>query len=289
MVLIVLFVGYIGVQFLVLTKQNEYGRLQIVSSPNTNVFLDTVNVGRTPYNQQVKIGAHTIKLIPDHEATATATWQGKITVYKGALSYINRELGNSDITSAGEVFTITKGDAEHKMSGAGEVYVETEPVGAIVYLDTDEKGVAPLLLADIPKGTHELSIYMPGFFRRTQKINIEEYRKVNASIKLAIDQAAQAKAASDSAKLNPKSSTDSAKLSPTPATKDTGKKTVTILQTPTGFLRVRSEPNVDASESARVNPGEKFTVVEEQPNWVKIPYADGKEGWIATQYAKIEE
>jgi hypothetical protein len=289
MVLTGLFIGYIGVQFVVLSKQNEYGRLQIASSPNTNVFLDNINVGRTPYDQKVKIGDHAVKLIPDREATATATWQGKVKVFKNALSYVNRELGNSDITSAGEIFTIIPADVEQRMAGTGQVYVETEPVGAIVYLDTDEKGVAPLVLSEILKGTHELSIYMPGFFRRTQKINVEEYRKVNASIKLAIDQEAQKKAASDSAKLNPKNASDSAKLSPTPTGAKPSKKTAKILQTPTGFLRVRTEPNVNASESARVSPGDTFTVIEEQPNWLKIPYADGKEGWISSQYVKVEE
>lgn len=288
-VLTVLFVGYIGVKFLVLDKQNELGQLQIVSTPNTNVFLDNVNVGRTPYDQKIKIGEYAVKLIPDREASSTATWQGKIRVYKNSLSYISRELGNSDITSAGEIFTITKTDASQKVAGTGEIYVETEPVGAIVYLDNDEKGVAPLLLAEIPKGTHELSVYMPGFFRRTQKVNIEEYRKVNAQIKLAIDEAAQKQQASDSARLNPKPATDSAKLTPSPTGVQAGQKTATILQTPTGFLRVRAEPNVNATESARVNPGEKFTVLEEQANWYKIPYAEGKEGWVASQYVRIEQ
>lgn len=287
-VLTVLFVGYVGVKFLVLDKQNELGQLQIISTPNTNIFLDNVNVGRTPYDQKIKIGEYAVKLIPDREATSTATWQGKVRVYKNSLSYISREMGTSDITSAGEIFTITKTDAAQKVSGTGEIYVETEPVGAIVYLDNDEKGVAPLLLAEIPKGTHELSIYMPGFFRRTQKVNIEEYRKVNAQVKLAIDREAQKQQASDSARLQSKEATDAAKLTPSPTGQQAGQKTITILQTPTGFLRVRAEPSVNASESARVSPGDQFTVLEEQTNWYKIPYADGKEGWVASQYARVE-
>ena len=55
----------------------------------------------------------------------------------------------------------------------GEIEVETEPTGAIVYLDNDDKGVAPLILTDVPSGTHELSVFLPGFSRRTQKINID--------------------------------------------------------------------------------------------------------------------
>jgi len=51
----------------------------------------------------------------------------------------------------------------------GEIYIETEPTGALVYLDNEEKGVAPLILADVPSGIHELSVFLPGFLRRTQK------------------------------------------------------------------------------------------------------------------------
>lgn len=289
MVLTVAFVGYIGVKFLILDRQNELGQLRIVSAPNTNVFLDNVNVGRTPYDQKIKVGEYSVKLIPDREATSTATWQGKVTVYKNALTYVSRELGTSDITSAGEIFTVTRTNSENRVAGKGEIYVETEPVGAIVYLNNDEKGVAPLLLAEIPKGTHELSVFMPGFFRRTQKVNVEEHRKVNALIKLAIDQEAQKQQASDSARLKATAATDSARLTPQPTSAQSAQKTAIVLQTPTGFLRVRSEPNVNASESARVSPGDKFTILEEQPNWYKIPYADGKQGWVSAEYVRIEQ
>jgi hypothetical protein len=46
----------------------------------------------------------------------------------------------------------------------GEIYVETEPQGAIIYLDNDEKGVAPLILEEVVQGEHELSVFLPGFF-----------------------------------------------------------------------------------------------------------------------------
>ncbi len=64
---------------------------------------------------------------------------------------------------------------------------------------------------------------------------------------------------------------------------------VKILTTPTGWLRVRSEPNTSGTELAKVDPDEEFPLVDEQTDWFKIEYEDGEEGWISSQYAEKVE
>lgn len=64
---------------------------------------------------------------------------------------------------------------------------------------------------------------------------------------------------------------------------------VKILKTPTGWLRVRTEPSVAASEAAKIKPNEEYPLLEEQEDWFKIQYnEDGeeKEGWISSQYGQ---
>ena len=210
-ILVTFFGLFVGVKFFILDKQNEFGSLTVLSSPSATVFLDNVAAGKTtPYrNERVKIGEYVIKLIPQGEATQTASWKGRIKINKNALTYVNRELGSSDVTSAGEVFVVEKMSTPPKNDNYGEIYLETDPIGAIVYLDNDEKGVSPMLLGDVLKGTHELSIFMPGFFRRTQKINVDSAYRVTAQIKLAIDQSQ--KRATSSATLKKEAATSSAK------------------------------------------------------------------------------
>ena len=137
----ILFIGYVAVKFFVLDKKAANGQLKIVSSPTTSVFINNVAVGKTPFYDKYKIGEYILKLIPEGTATETASWQGKINVYKNSLTYINRELGSSDISSAGEILTVTKMDKPAKNANYGEIYVETEPQGAIINLDNDEKGI----------------------------------------------------------------------------------------------------------------------------------------------------
>ncbi len=276
-ILILLFVGFIIVRYFIFSQQSDFGKLKVLSSPTSSVFLNNLAVGKTPFEDKVKENEYLLKLIPEGTATDTASWQGKIKIYKNSLTYIDRELGSSDLTSAGVIFTTTKMMGKPKRADDGEIEVETEPAGAIVYLDNDEKGIAPLILSDVPKGDHELSVYVPGFFRRTQKINIDPGYRVFGKFKLAID---QSQAQLDQSQKNEEETTKSANL----------KKTyVVVNDTPTGWLRVREEPSLAASEAAKVKPKDKFELLEEKDGWYKIGYEKDKEGWISGQYAEKKE
>lgn len=284
LILVGLFVAFVLIRFFIFDRQNAYGRLKVVSSPGASVFLNNAIVGKTPFEDRYKEGEYLLKLIPEGSATDTASWNGKVSVYKNALTYINRELGSSDITSAGEIFTTEKMTTPPKQGGYGEIYIETEPQGAIVTLDNDEKGVAPLILQDVLRGDHELSVFMPGFFRRTQKINVDAGYRVNASFKLAIDQS-QTSVNTDSKK----EASDSAKP---------GVAYVTVDSNPQGWLRVREDASVDASETAKIKPGEKYEFLEEKNGWYKIKFnnnADGLiegefvDGWISAEYSTKDE
>lgn len=285
LILVVLFIIFVLIRFFVFDQQNAYGRMKIVSSPGASVFVNNSIIGKTPYEDKYKVGEYILKLIPEGTSTDTASWSGKVSVYKNAMTYVNRELGSSDITSAGEIFTTQKMAAPPKNGNYGEIYIETEPQGAIVTLDNDEKGIAPLILQDVLRGDHEISVFMPGFFRRTQKVNVDPGFRVNASFKLAIDQSqtsvntAPKKEASDSAK------TDAGSY-------------VTIDDNPQGWLRVREDASVDATEAAKVKPGEKYEFLDEKSGWYKIRYNDNKdglvsgeftEGWVSSEYSKKTE
>lgn len=281
-----LFVVFVAVRFFILDKQNEYGEIRIVSSPTASIFLNNTFVGKTPFPDKYKVGEYLLKLIPEATATDTASWNGKINVYKNSLTYVNRELGSSDIASAGEIFTTVKMAKKPQNAESGEIYVETEPQGAIVTLDNDEKGVAPALMENVSRGDHELSVFMPGFFRRTQKINVDSGYRVNAAFKLAIDQSSSfAKEPDD------KTKTASNSGSTTSITY------VKIKDNPQGWLRVRVDGSIDASESAKVKPGEKYEFLDEKTGWFKIKYNDNKdglvsgdftEGWVSSEYSAKE-
>ena len=68
-----------------------------------------------------------------------------------------------------------------------------------------------------------------------------------------------------------------------------GVKQIQIIETGTGFLRVRSTPSLNGEEIGKVDVGDKFRIIEEQGGWYKIEYATGKEGWVLGDYTKEVE
>lgn len=274
--LLFIFILFVFAKYFYLDKKNESGQLKVISSPEASLFIDNVAVSKTPFEGRYKIGEYLIKLIPEGSVTDTASWQRRVKIYKNSLTYINRELGTTDITSAGEIFFPTKIDTPPKVPNTGEISIETDPSGAIVKLDNDEKGVASLILSDVPKGTHEINIYLPGFFPRTQKINVVEGYRVNAIFKLAID--LSQKQATPSSELNSKTSAKTVQGSTLFSVK--------IKDTPTGFLRVRADASISASEEAQVKPGKIFDVLEEKSSWYRISYEPNKDGWVSSEYTE---
>lgn len=287
LVLVVLFIIFLVLREVVFNKEGSTGRIKIVSSPSAGVFIDSAAVGKTPFEQKLQEGEYTIKLIPEGISKETVSWQGKVRVNKESLTYINRELGSSEVSSAGEIFTVAKMEKKPKSGNYGEVSVETDPAGAIVYLDNDEKGVSPLVMEEVLKGDHEISVFLPGFFRRTHKINVDGGYRTNAGFKLAVDQTKK-----DINDLRKEKEAErlkkEAEASKSAEVTESSGTTILIQNTPTGFLRVREEPNTNAAEIARVKPGEKYGMVEETDGWFKIKI-DDKEGWVSSDYAVKEE
>lgn len=270
--LLVVFIRGLAVQ------KEPNGNLQVLSSPSASVFFNNEALDKTPLNRsKLKEGEYLLKLIPEKVSTSTASWQGKIKIYNNTVTFVERELGATDLTSAGVILNTIKMTTKPEKGGTGEIEVESEPVGGIIFLDNDERAVAPDILTNVVEGEHELAVASPGFFKRTQKIKIEPGYRVVAAFKLAQDPAHK--------------NVDQLVKEGIEATKSAAlvKKIIIIKETSTGWLRVRQSPSLSASESAKVKPGEKYELLEEKNGWYKINYANGQEGWISSQYTNIEK
>ncbi len=65
---------------------------------------------------------------------------------------------------------------------------------------------------------------------------------------------------------------------------------VKVINTPTGWLNVRSGPGTNFKKITRVDVGEEFLLLENGKNWYKIKIDDKTDGWIFSEYAlKIEK
>jgi len=262
--------GFGGYKLLSLRTRGTSG-LKVLSTPTASIFLDDKLIGKTPYDDKYASGEYILKLVPEGISAQTVSWQGKITLNPQVLTYVNRELGTSELTSAGETLTLEK-----ISNSQTQLAVITQPDGATVIIDGQDKGTATATPIDVTAGEHELAVKSPGFTTRTVRVATATGYKLLVNIQLA---------------LAPGQQIPSETVSPTgtSAAKDIGKPYVLIKDTPTGFLRVRVEPSTSATEAAQVKPGEKYPYLEEKSGWFKITYESGKVGWVSGAYAeKIE-
>lgn len=251
------------------TQLNGISGLKIVSSPSANIFLNDKLLGKTPYDDRQPPGEYVLKLIPDETGTGVSSWQGKVVLPPTVLTYVRRDLGMSEITSAGEIVSM-----ESISSSDAQVAVFSQPDAVTFVFDGQEKGTTPYLARDVVPGEHDIAVSSPGFTGRTVRILAKAGYKISVNFQLALSSGSEA-----TTSAVPESKTET-------LLKEQAKPYVMIKDTPTGFLRVRNAPGTAASEVAQIKPGGKYHFLEEKNDWYRIAYEEGKEGWISSRYAE---
>lgn len=266
------------------------GAISISTTPKSVVFIDGVQMGMTPYlNDKIQSGEHTIKLVPETTTDNLTSWEGKINLLPNILTVVNRTLGPSESASSGEVIWLEKIASKDKSSLA----VVSVPDQAVIKIDGEPRGFAPIVLEDLNPGSYQIVVASPGYEERTISAKTIAGYKLIVNVQLAKKVEGIEEATSSAEK---EGATPSPKASPTPkATSKTEatsleKPYVKIKETPTGWLRVRMAPSTSATEAAKVEPGEMFPYLNEEKNgWYKIEYEKDKEGWVSGVYVELIE
>lgn len=242
----------------------------IETDPPANVFIDGEEVGRTPYEVNRSPGELVIKLIPDSFQAPLTPYETKVNLIAGVQTVIRRVFADSEEGSAGEIISFERIAKEET-----SLTVVSIPDSAQLEIDGRDKAFTPHKTSSILPGGHTLVLSSEGFQERIIEVKTHQGYKLTAIVKLAKSQGQEV--------------IETLSVTPTPS--DIGKEMVEILETSTGFLRVRREPSTLGEEIGRVEPGEKYPLIQtdEKTGWFEIEYEEGKEGWISNQYArKIE-
>lgn len=243
--------------------------LLVESDPAAIVFINGEQVGRTPYESTQQVEEVIVKLVPEANQPL-APYETKVVLEAGIKTVVRRSFGETADTSAGEVISFEK-------LGAGEtaVSVVSSPDAAQVAVDGQIKGFTPIKISDITAGDHQLAISSPGYIDRTFSVRTVEGFRLTAIVSLA-------KSGDKPDEL--------AVFEDVKAQSEETTKKVKILETDTGFLRVREEATTASKEIGQVKPGQLYDLVEEntESGWYKIKF-DDKEGWVSGEYASIQD
>ncbi len=254
------------VLFLGLFKPNG-ARMFIDSSPPATVMINGEQIGRTPFEKDFTEEEVSVRLIPDIGERPLVAYETKVALEGGIKTIIYRQFAESEEASSGEVVSF------EKIGGRdAEISIISTPDGANIKLDGVARGATPIKVAEVKPGIHQLSVTANGYGERTFPVQAVAGYRLIAVVKLPLT--------GDALPL--------ASPAPTPVASTEKKiEEIEILTTPTGFLRVRSEPLVASSEVARVTPGKKYKFLEKDDNsgWFKIQISESISGWITNDYA----
>lgn len=258
---------FFGVIFFFDTTSGK-GALQVTSTPTASVYLDGKKIGNTPFcrcelEDLIKTGEYAIRIIPNEGNFKP--FEEKITINRSTLAVVDKEFLEG---LQGSSSTVTLSPISNKKDS--ELLVVSLPSSSNIFLDNNAVGATPLLLSHITASDHNLSITKDGYKDKTIGIRTVQGYKLTALISLGV---------------NPITSSPSAQPQttafPTPPTNK-----VVIIDTPTGFLRVRTASSTASLEIDRVLPGENYEVIDEKNGWFEIKLKGGRTGWISSQYAK---
>lgn len=254
-------------------KDSGKGALQVTSEPESSVYLDGKLIGQTPLckcdaNTMLDAKEYTIRLIP--LGGNYSPFENKITINKSVLTAMDRTFGEG-ASGHGSIITLTPLKEKNKLA----LLVLSFPDKASVFLDNSLIGITPLSFKNITASDHELRLEKEGYESKIVRIKTVNNYTHSSTVFLGIKPDL-----GQDLKITP-TATPSASMTPTIASSK-----VTILSTPTGFLRVRSDSSVTSDEISRVTPGDSFDLISEKEGWYQIKLKDGKMGWISSQYAQ---
>ena len=256
-------VVFFGVGFF----RNKVAGVYVDTNPASSVWINNEEVGRTPYKNTHSPDEIVIKLIPDSFQIPLAPYETKINLVEGVETVVRHDFGNTEETSSGEIISFDKTQKQET-----SLVVVSIPDSAQLVIDESERAFTPHKTTAITAGEHRLTLSAQGYLERKISVRTHQGYKLTAVVRLAKSQ--------DEPEVQDEIQEE--------VVVEETKKEVEILSTPTGFLRVRNEPSTLGTEVARVEPENKYPLVEvdEKTGWYKIEYEKGKEGWISNQYAK---
>ncbi|QQG41928.1 MAG: PEGA domain-containing protein [Candidatus Woesebacteria bacterium] len=264
----------VAIFFLIGFLKPKQAGIKIETLPSATIYLNGVIVGKTPFEGVYKPGETLIKLVPDGDGKLLP-FETKVKLLPGIKTLIRREFGTTEDLSSGDIISF-----DNISSKDTSLIAISIPENAQISLDGVPRGFTPYKTSAISPAEHQITIKAPGYNDRVMKLKTLVGYRLTIFVKLA-------KSSQNETLENPKNTLE-------PAVK----KYVEILKTPTGFLRVRTQPGTKGEEIAEVKPGQRFLYLETDPNtaWNKIQYQEprpglpnGITGWVSGEFSKVVE
>lgn len=264
--------------------------IQITANPQSEVSIDGKSLGKTPSVEQgLKPGVLTVRITPIE--SGLEAWEGKVELKAGYLTIVDRQFGRTQDSSSGYTLVSEKLPNDNST----EVTIISTPSNIPVKIDGSPVGFSNHPIQAVAPGDHSFSLEAPGYSEKTIRAKLLKGTRLVVTVQMAVEAIAPTPTptplVSPSVAPTPTSTTQNP-ITPLPrqstSSASLAKPYVEILNTPTGWLKVREKPSVSSSEMAKVNPGDTFTYKEASiSGWFQIEYRPDLWGFVSSQYSKL--
>ena len=255
-------------------KDVTKGGIQITANANGRVMLDGKFIGNLPIRKInpsdiISTGNYELRIEPEN--TTLPIFTSRIKVNGGVLTAVDKTFLPGSLGSS-YILTLEK-SAEQKP----QIEITTIPDGALVTIDSVAIGSTPFKSDSLSSSEHEVELQKEGFSKKTIRVRTIENHILVVSANLGTGELGNIP------QITPTVTQPNLTLTPTiPPLSNTR---VIILNTPNGFLRVRSGAGTSFGEVSRIKPGEKFDLISEKNGWYEIKIDVNLNGWVSSQYA----
>lgn len=138
------------------------GSLSVVANPSeAKIFLNDKLMGISPLEISTLLaGKYDLKISLD----GCETWQKRIEIPAGQKISINANL--------------------IKTASYGEIFINSSPEDAVIFIDSQHHGATPNIIRNIPVGVHQISLVLPGYEKFSENISIHPGKNADLKEKL---------------------------------------------------------------------------------------------------------
>ena len=259
---LILITVFFLISIFIISKDSGKGALQVTSTPSSRVYLNNEYIGDSPLckcklNEMISSGDYSVKLVP--KEGGFPQFEERIKITPSVLTVVDRSFGPEG-ESSGSIISLSE-ISDKKLS---PMLVTSFPNKSDVFIDSKKEGATPILVDNLTVSDHEVSVRKDSYKPKTLRVRTVPGYRLYIVVYLGLGEVF---------------SSPSAEVSILP-------QKIKILETPTGFLRVRSASSSSSSQVGEVLPGEEYELLEENESWYRIKLKDGQEGWISKTYAE---
>lgn len=248
-------------------SSSSNSELLVIAKPGATVFLDDKEIGASPLSKPVDPGEYTLELKKDGYFTRSI----KIAVRAGFRLNISANLSLNPFPPT-DPKSLSSPNPSLKvldLSSNQPLLTSDYPAWALAAAFWDSRAQDQI--------TYDFYITFEGkiYDKQGSEVSLDSLAQVTGE--KTVGYLGDSSSAISSGATNALNSLSAKLYPPVPQ--------VEILQTGTGFLRVRSGPGKSYSEIGKATPGDKYKYLGEEGEWFKIDF-NGQEGWVSKEFSK---